>query len=320
MKFDITELDLAEVMVVLHTAARVSNTTFLDNKAPVLTHRIARELIEEAQESGNLIIDRLMGRAMHINLNDDLVDLTRYEMNNGTGVGIRALYKLCQNKNVEAKVVRDDEGTVIVTDLWLSNYSSVVGDPRKLAVPGYPTVDADKVAWQARWDAASEEERKRMIDDDSIKYSYPTQLTGLADAIVGEPSAANAIGAIDLDLPRLEDSYFARKQRLLHGQAAEVLADDNRMAVPLRFLGESEHDDVMGSRGRGERMLAVLAQADNSDRDLLGLPRQEDLTMAVRMQGDQLVSIDVVAGTTGRASDLNTIVDLSKPSNEGFGQ
>lgn len=171
MRFDITNLELECVLVALHTAARVNNVTFLANKVPTLTHRMARELIEEAQAKGELRFDRLMGRALHIDLNDDLVDLTRYAINNGHLTGVQALYKLCSSQDLVPLVYLDEqEEPVVVTDEWLQRYDAILNDDVRFA---YPTGEADKSAWHARWVAATPEERNRMLHDDEVKYAYP---------------------------------------------------------------------------------------------------------------------------------------------------
>lgn len=323
MKFDISMLELDAVLVALHTAARVNNTTFLDNKVPTLTHRMARELIEEGQATGELKFDRLMGRALNIDLNDDLVDLTRYGINNGYLTGVQALYKLCSSQGLVPLVYLDEqEDPVVVTDEWLHRNAAIHNDDVRFAYPAgmssAPATtlddkgmqrleaefvnrkqqlidnivgglsDADKTAWQARWDAASPEERNRILQDDTIKYAYPhmseTQILGR----IKRPDQAIVEVGSPMDL-------------LLRSSVKDVAKSSHRLS-------------------RSDRMELQILGDDNADRKLLGRDENPAYEMALRMAGDQIVSIDVVRDSAiGRASDFDGSVDMSKPVDKGFG-
>lgn len=129
MKFDITNLELDAVLVALYNAARIDSTTFLGDRVPTLSHRIARSLLEEETEKENLYFGRLMARELYIDLNDDLVDLARYDAANGLLAGARALFSLCQQVGVEPVLRIDGQAdAVIVTEEWLASYGNVQRD------------------------------------------------------------------------------------------------------------------------------------------------------------------------------------------------
>lgn len=330
MKFDISMLELDAVLVALHTAARVNNTTFLDNKVPTLTHRMARELIEEGQATGELKFDRLMGRALNIDLNDDLVDLTRYGINNGRLTGVQALHKLCSAQGLVPLVYLDEqEEPVMVTDEWLQRYDAIHNDDVRFAYPAgrssAPATtlddkgmqrleaefvnrkqqlinnhingmnDADKAAWQARWDVASAEDRDQMLQE-----------------------CANAITS--------KIQYLDNKQSLIDTEVGRISGSGQpivEVGHPMDLLLRSAVKDVAQSShrlSRSERMELQILGDDNADRKLLGREENPAYGMALRMAGDHIVSIDVVQDSTiGRAGDLNVDVDMSNPIDKGFG-
>lgn len=319
MKFDITNLELDAVLVALHTAARVNNITFLDNKVPTLTHRMAREMIEEGQATGSLKFDRLMGRALHVDLNDDLVDLTRYGMNNGRLTGVQALYRLCQSTGTEAVLHMDDRTEpVTVTAEWLQSYDAINNDDINFAYPQQHSL-TQQLGRTKRPDVQSA--KATTLDDkgmERLEAEFVNRKQHLLDAGVNLPSAEDLA------------NWRRRWEAATPAQREDMLHDDSVMYAYMNHrtlkdgagqpIGEVGHPlDMLQRAGksvasRSDRFDQALLCDDNSDRELLG--------MAPRMVGDQLVSIDVVRDSAighGKASDLDGSVDMSKPVDKGFG-
>lgn len=311
MKFDITNLELDAVLVALHTAARVNNITFLDNKVPTLTHRMAREMIEEGQATGSLKFDRLMGRALHVDLNDDLVDLTRYGMNNGRLTGVQALYRLCQSKGTEAVLHMDDRTEpVTVTAEWLQSYDAIHNDDINFAYPQHQSL-------------TQQLGRTKRPDADIIKArveeaEFANRKQQLLDSGVNLPSAEDLANW----RRRWEAATPAQREDMLHDDSVKYAYMNHRTLKDSagQPIGEVGHPlDMLQRAGksvasRSERFDQALLCDDNSDRELLG--------MAPRMVDGQLVSIDVVRDSAighGKASDLDGSVDMSKLADKGFG-
>lgn len=103
MKIDIEKLELADVLIALVNAAS-TNTMTVEGKLPMLTHRLARELIDEAKELGTLRFDSVLGRTLQIDLSDDVIDVTGYDRANGHGSALKVLRELG-----EITVVADDQ-------------------------------------------------------------------------------------------------------------------------------------------------------------------------------------------------------------------
>lgn len=298
MKFDITNLELDAVLVALHTAARVNNTTFLDGKIPTLTHRMARELIEEGQATGELKFDRLLGRALHIDLNDDLVDLTRYGINNGRLTGVQALYNLCVTQGQTPILHLDDqEEPVTVTVEWLERYNAIQNDDINFAYPGMHNL-VQELGRTKRPDVQSA--KATALDDrgmERLEAVFANRKKFLLDAGVKLPLAT----------PEEIADWQRRWDEATPAQREAMLMDDSvrhaygsQMSEPLT-IKEMLKRNSGKLPSRSERLEQALLCDDNSDRELLGRP--DRLSMAPRMVGDQLVSIDVVRESA--VSDLN---------------
>lgn len=315
MKFDITNLELDAVLVALHTAARVNNITFLDNKVPTLTHRMAREMIEEGQATGSLKFDRLMGRALHIDLNDDLVDLTRYGMNNGRLTGVQALYRLCQSTGTEAVLHMDDRTEpVTVTAEWLQSYDAIHNDDINFAYPQHQSLtqqlgrtkrpDADII--KARVDEAEFANRKQQLLDSGVNLPSAEDLANWRRRWEAATPAQREAMLRD-DSVKYAYMHQAQDHRTLKDSAGQPIGE---VGHPLDMLQRASKSVA----SRSERFDQALLCDDNSDRELLGI--------APRMVDGQLVSIDVVRDSAishGNASDLEGSVDMSKPVDKGFG-
>ena len=81
MKLDITKLELADVLVALVNGGSTATIT-VHGRMPTLTHRLARELIEEAKATGSLYFDSVMGRTLNINFDDRTDDQRRIAAEN----------------------------------------------------------------------------------------------------------------------------------------------------------------------------------------------------------------------------------------------
>lgn len=292
MKFDITNLELDAVLVALHTAARVNNTTFLDGKIPTLTHRMARELIEEGQATGELKFDRLLGRALHIDLNDDLVDLTRYGINNGRLTGVQALYKLCSAQGLVPLVYLDEqEEPVMVTDEWLQRYDAINNDDINFAYPGVHNL-VQELGRTKRPDMQSA--KATTLDGNGMKRleaEFANRKQQLLDSGVHLPTAEEREGW----QRRWKEATPAQREAMLRDDSVAYAymyqAGDHRVLKDNfgQPIGEVGHPLDMLQRSSAAKQ--VVADSHPYGNTFATVP---DIQMAPRMLDGQLVSIDVV--------------------------
>lgn len=295
MKFDITNLELDAVLVALHTAARVNNITFLDNKVPTLTHRMAREMIEEGQATGSLKFDRLMGRALHIDLNDDLVDLTRYGMNNGRLTGVQALFRLCQSKGTEALLHMDDRtDPVTVTAEWLQSYDAINNDDINFAYPERLSL-TQQMGRTKRPDVQSA--KATTLDDkgmERLEAEFRNRKQHLLDSGVTLPSAEDLANW----RRRWEEATPAQREAMLRDDSVKYAymhqAPDHRTLKDSagQPIGEVGHPlDVLQRVSRSERLENILQCDDNSDMDRMGRPRNPDYNHYLSDTGLPIVEV-----------------------------
>ena len=170
MKLDITKLELADVLVALVNGGSTATIT-VHGRMPTLTHRLARELIEEAKATGSLYFDSVMGRTLNINFDDDIIDVTAYDYANGDNVALNVLKSIGEVTVVASAGIRNA----------MLHAKGSMSD-RLADRPAPSQVDVD--AWHKRFNAATPEEQTRMIHDDGIKYAYQHQANESVDSAV----------------------------------------------------------------------------------------------------------------------------------------
>jgi hypothetical protein len=257
MHIDIEKLELSDVLVALVNAG-ATNTMTIQGKLPLLTHRLGRELIQEGIEAEALYFDSVLGRTLHVDLNDDVIDVTAYDKANGVGAALKALQAIGEVKiahtprfNNELRSLKgsmedrlSDHPDMLMSEASIRRRMTGEQYMESMAARFIPN-KADMDAWMARWEAASPEARRLMIEDDSIKYAYPIKLEGYAfdpsntnmtmaalrmvgDQIVGVDVTANPSLIPDgHPMPSFENEYLARKQALIKQRVAELGGRDN---------------------------------------------------------------------------------------------
>lgn len=190
MKIDIEKMDLAHVLVALVNAGS-TNTLTIQGKLPLLTHRIARQLIDEGIANEDLQFDSVLGRTLNIDLNDDVIDVTDYDRANGAGTALKALQAMGEVKVVASIEVRnamlhtrgrmedrladDRKPDMLMGEAAIRRRFTSEQIAAMKAIDYMPT-QADMDAWRAKFNNASPAVQRAMINDDSIKYAYPTKL------------------------------------------------------------------------------------------------------------------------------------------------
>jgi len=256
MHIDIEKLELSDVLVALVNAG-ATNTMTIQGKLPLLTHRLGRVLIQEGIEAEALYFDSVLGRTLHVDLNDDVIDVSAYDKANGVGAALKALQAVGEVKiahthrfNHEMRSLKgsmedrlSNRPDMLMTEASIRRRMTGEQYMESVAERFIPN-KADMDAWMARWDAASPETRRLMIDDDSIKYAYPTKL---------EDYKLNVdIQLADCKIPAPEHAVY----HPLHG-SGDVIDGDMLNSAFFKDTGE--------------------------------------LHAALRMVGDRIVSVDVTA-------------------------
>jgi hypothetical protein len=102
-KIDLEEMDKAEVLATLYNAATPFGMGFLEYEAKPMTKDDARNILDKFHEP----FDYLKGRAMKIDLSDDMLDPSRYDNYYGAGTALKALMALSKTNQTNPKQVQD---------------------------------------------------------------------------------------------------------------------------------------------------------------------------------------------------------------------
>lgn len=271
MHIDIEKLELSDVLVALVNAG-ATNTMTIQGKLPQLTHRIARELIQEGIEAEELYFDSILGRTLHIDLNDDVIDVSAYDKANGVGAALKALQAIGEVKvahtprfNNEMRSLKgtmedrlSDRPDMLMGEAAMRRRVTAEQLVEAFAGSHKPT-QADMDAWMVRFNNATPAERVGMIHDDSIKYAYPTKLDSYAidpSSIELNAAALRMVGdqVVSVDMvaqsaltPSFEAEHVSNKASLVK-QRVDELSDTGKETYYIKQLGRLDSLPTVDTR------------------------------------------------------------------------